>query len=383
MDSHYDIAIIGMGCAGSHIVQELLRRKTDLNIVIIDDFKALSLDKTWSFWEKGSGKWDHLISHSWKKGSYIMPDDFIPLDLDPYVYKTIESRDFIAFAKAELQQNPNFTLIEEKVNNVEYDDEKGHNKKIHIDYSTGTLSASIVLDSRIDPKFFQDTKATTLQQHFKGWVIKTEQPTFDPEVFTMMDYRLRDAGTTSFTYVLPYSTTEALVEFTYFSKDVVSDDIYEKYLQEYIAKYLKLTNYSIKKTEQGVIPMTSYKFEQHHRKNHLKIGTAGGWVKPSTGYSFKMSEKKAAQLVGNIILKRELNHGMVSKKFRFYDDIMLDVLHSDNARGPEVFHTLYRKNKIQTIFSFLDQETSLSQELGIMLPMTSAPFLSAFFKKLF
>ncbi|PPK93047.1 lycopene beta-cyclase [Nonlabens xylanidelens] len=377
MDSHYDIAIIGMGCAGSHIVQELLRRKTDLNIVIIDDFKALSLDKTWSFWEKGNGKWDHLISHSWKKGSYIMPDDFIPLDLDPYVYKTIESRDFIAFAKAELQQKSNYTLIEEKVQSVS----GAEIKKIVCEQAT--INASIVLDSRIDPKFFKDTEATTLQQHFKGWVIKTERPTFDPEVFTMMDYRLRDAGTTSFTYVLPYSTTQALVEFTYFSKDVVSDDTYEKYLQEYIAKYLQLTNYSIEKTEQGVIPMTSYKFEQHHRKNHLKIGTAGGWVKPSTGYSFKMSEKKAVQLVDNIILKRELNHGMISKKFRFYDDIMLDVLHSDNARGPEVFHTLYRKNKIQTIFSFLDQETSLSQELGIMLPMTSVPFLSAFFKKLF
>ncbi|WP_405376944.1 lycopene cyclase family protein [Nonlabens sp. Asnod3-A02] len=377
MDSHYDIAIIGMGCAGSHIVQELLRRKTDLNIVIIDDFKALSLDKTWSFWEKGNGKWDHLISHNWKKGSYIMPDDFIPLDLDPYVYKTIESRDFIAFAKAELQQKSNYTLIEEKVQSVS----GAEIKKIVCEQAT--INASIVLDSRIDPKFFKDTEATTLQQHFKGWVIKTERPTFDPEVFTMMDYRLRDAGTTSFTYVLPYSTTQALIEFTYFSKDVVSDDTYEKYLQEYIAKYLQLTNFSIEKTEQGVIPMTSYKFEQHHRKNHLKIGTAGGWVKPSTGYSFKMSEKKAAQLVDNIILKRELNHGMISKKFRFYDDIMLDVLHSYNARGPEVFHTLYRKNKIQTIFSFLDQETSLSQELGIMLPMTSVPFLSAFFKKLF
>lgn len=377
MDSHYDIAIIGMGCAGSHIVQELLRRKVHLNILIIDDFKAASLDKTWSFWEKGKGKWDHLISHSWKKGSYIMPDDFIGLDIDPYVYKTIESRDFIAFAKAELQQKPNFTLIEDKVQSVS----SGEIKKIVCEQ--GTVTASVVLDSRIDPKFFQDTKANTLQQHFKGWVIKTQQPTFDPEVFTMMDYRLRDAGTTSFTYVLPYSTTQALVEFTYFSKDVVSDATYEKYLREYITKYLHLTQYSIEKTEQGIIPMTSYKFEQHHRKNHLKIGTAGGWVKPSTGYSFKMSEKKAAQLVDNMLSKRELTHGMISKKFGFYDDIMLDVLHGDNGRGHEIFHTLYKKNKIQTIFRFLDQETSLSQELGIMLPMTSAAFLSAFFKKLF
>lgn len=377
MDHHYDIAIIGMGCAGSHVVQELLRRKTDLKVVVIDDFKANSLEKTWSYWELGKGLWDHLISHSWDKGSFIMPYDFIHLDLDGYVYKTIESRDFIAFAKAELQQHPNFQLLEEKVHKV------SGNKVQQIECDHSRITADLVLDSRIDKAFFTDTQAITLLQHFKGWVIKTEQSVFNPEEFVMMDYRLRDPGTTSFTYVLPYSKTEALVEFTYFSKDVVSDETYDRYLKEYISDFLKIENYSVEKTEQGIIPMSTYKFEQHHKKNIFKIGTAGGWVKPSTGYSFKMSEKKAAQLVDNILSDRDINHGMISKKFRFYDEIMLEVLHGDNDRGARVFHTLYKKNKIKTIFSFLDEETSFGQELSIMLPMTSKPFLSAFFKRLF
>jgi lycopene beta-cyclase len=62
---------------------------------------------------------------------------------------------------------------------------------------------------------------------------------------------------------------------------------------------------------------------------------------------------------------------------------MLEVLHGDNDRGARVFHTLYKKNKIKRIFAFLDEETSFGQELSIMLPMTSKPFLSAFFKRLF
>ncbi|MEN8816488.1 MAG: lycopene cyclase family protein [Nonlabens sp.] len=377
MDHHYDIAIIGMGCAGSHVVQELLRRKTDLKVVVIDDFKSDSLDKTWSFWELGKGKWDHLISHSWKNGSFIVPNNRIDFGLNDYVYKSIESRDFIAFAKAELQKDSNFTLIEEKVLRVSGKELR----TIHCD--TVKITANLVLDSRIDPAFFKDTNATTLKQHFKGWVIKTEEPVFNLEEFVMMDYRLRDTGTTSFTYVLPHSTTEALVEFTYFSKDVVSDETYEKYLKEYISDFLKIDSFTIQKTEQGIIPMTTYKFEKHHEKNLFKIGTAGGWVKPSTGYSFKMSEKKAYQLVDNIIADQDLNYGMISKKFRFYDEIMLDVLHGDNERGAQVFHTLYKKNNINTIFRFLDEETSFGEELGIMLPMTSKPFLSAFFRKLF
>ncbi|MGJ8684024.1 MAG: lycopene cyclase family protein [Nonlabens sp.] len=377
MDHHYDIAIIGMGCAGSHVVQELLRHKTTLKVVVIDDFKAKSLEKTWSYWEKGTGRWDHLISHSWEKGTFIMPTDLIPLDLNPYVYKTIESHDFIAFAKAELQKHPNFSIIEEKVKSVSGDEIR----TVHCDSTD--ITTNLVLDSRIDPAFFTDTKATSLQQHFKGWVIKTEQPAFDPEEFVMMDYRLIDAGTTNFTYVLPFSTTEALVEFTYFAKEIVSEETYEKYLKKYIKDLLQIESYTIEKTEQGIIPMTTYRFDQHHEKNLFKIGTAGGWVKPSTGYSFKMSEKKAAQLVNNILNHQVLHHQMNSKKFRFYDDIMLDVLHSDNGRGSKVFHTLYKKNNIKKIFSFLDEETVFKEELEIMLPMTSYAFIKSFFKQLF
>lgn len=377
MDHHYDIAIIGMGCAGSHVVLELLNRSSNLKVAVIDDFKSNSLEKTWSYWEQKTGKWDHLVSRSWDKGSFIIDKDEISLDLDNYRYKSINSQDFISYSKNKVLKTPSMSLIEERVEVVSGDKIKT------IKCSNTVITAAIVLDSRIDKAFFKDTNAISLQQHFKGWVIKTKEAFFNPDEFIMMDYRLRDPGTTSFTYLLPYSTTEALVEFTYFSPDVVDDQVYEHYLKKYIKDFLNIDHYDIVKTEQGIIPMSSYRFEKHHENKHIKIGTAGGWVKPSTGYSFKMSEKKASQLVKNILSKSDLSHGMISKKFRFYDDIMLDVLHTDNDRGASVFHTLYKKNSIQNIFSFLDEETSFSQDLRIMLPMTSMPFLSAFFKKLF
>lgn len=366
-----------MGCAGSHVVLELLKRKSDLKIAVIDDFNSNSLEKTWSYWEQKEGKWDHLLSRSWSKGSFLISNDAISLDLDNYRYKSIASQDFIAYTKNKVLQAISMHLIEDRVEGVSGDEFKT------IKCSNTILTADLVLDSRIDKVFFKDTNATTLQQHFKGWVIKTKEAFFNPDEFIMMDYRLRDPGTTSFTYLLPYSTTEALVEFTYFSPNVVDDQVYDHYLERYIKDYLKVDHYEILKIEQGIIPMSSYRFEQHNKNKHFKIGTAGGWVKPSTGYSFKMSEKKAAQLVENILSNKHLNHGMISNKFRFYDDIMLDVLYSDNDRGARVFHTLYKKNSIQNIFSFLDEETSFAQDLRIMLPMTSMPFLSSFFKKLF
>ena len=114
-----------------------------------------------------------------------------------------------------------------------------------------------------------------------------------------MDYRIRDKSKTAFTYVLPFKDNEALIEHTYFSKEECLKEVYEGYIREYLKKYYSISNYKIIKSEYGVIPMTTYPFYKHSTKNITKIGTPGGWVKPSTGYSFKNCEKYSKIILEN------------------------------------------------------------------------------------
>ncbi len=378
MDHHFDIAIIGLGCAGSHVALELLKQQPDIKLVVIDNAPS-TIHKKWSFWEKSNGKWDDLVLKEWNHGLFKSEQGTIELDLNPYAYKTIDSRDFIAFAKAELLKHPNCSLINATVNSI---DQTGNNTR-NINHTEGDTYSKLVLDSRIDTAFFKDKTAVTIQQHFKGWTIETKKKSFYPERFTMMDYSLRDPGSTSFTYVLPYSATKALVEFTYFAPALVDDQVYDRYLKKYITEHLDITNYKIVEIEQGVIPMSTYDFTQHHQEGIFKIGTAGGWVKPSTGYSFKMTEKKAALLVHNYINNLPLSTNLFPKRFGLYDRTMLEVLHQFNKDGPEFFHTLYANNKAQDLFKFLDEETSLREEIAIMRSMTSMRMIKSFFKNLF
>ena len=51
---------------------------------------------------------------------------------------------------------------------------------------------------------------------------------------------------------------------------------YESELLKYLA-IKSITEYTITEIEQGVIPMTSYKFWEQNSKNILHIGTVGGW----------------------------------------------------------------------------------------------------------
>ena len=66
---------------------------------------------------------------------------------------------------------------------------------------------------------------------------------------------------------------------------------------------LKIEKYEILEEEMGVIPMTDFPFHKKNNNTLTKIGTAGGWVKPSSGYAFKNCEKYASTVAENIKAK--------------------------------------------------------------------------------
>jgi len=104
-----------------------------------------------------------------------------------------------------------------------------------------------------------------------------------------MDFSVAQKGNCRFMYVLPTSETEALLEYTLFSQNLLPKTAYEEAIKEYLHK-LGVTNYTITAREQGSIPMTTYDFTQHNSARILHIGTAGGWTKASTGYPLYTKE---------------------------------------------------------------------------------------------
>jgi lycopene beta-cyclase len=153
-------------------------------------------------------------------------------------------------------------------------------------------------------------------------------------------------------------------------------------LTRYATEILKLKDFEIIEQESGVIPMSDFPFEKYSDEKHILIGTAGGWVKPTTGYSFKNCERNSKKLIKNLKEGLPINKGIISKKFRVYDSLFLDILNRRNEKGPELFEIMYTKFTIQKIFSFLDDETSFTEDLGIMLGFPTLPFTHSFLKYL-
>ncbi|NBR59983.1 MAG: hypothetical protein EBT89_12625, partial [Opitutaceae bacterium] len=63
---------------------------------------------------------------------------------------------------------------------------------------------------------------------------------------------------------------------------------YETAIQQYLSR-LNCDSYEIERKERGIIPMTDYPFHRVNTKRVLMIGSAGGWTRASTGYTFKNS----------------------------------------------------------------------------------------------
>jgi len=378
--NHFDFIIIGNGLAGLQLALEFSKDTffDNKQFALIDVSNKTKNDKTWCFWEEGSGKWDHIVFKSWAAAKFYSSTKTLNLDLNPYKYKMIRSSDFYQDAKARLSRKENFHFIIDQVTKVE------EKEVVSITTEKTAYSANHVFDSRISDSFFDKKDPyTRINQHFKGWIIATKNDVFNPEMFTMMDYRLKDGEQTTFTYVLPFSTKKALVEFTYFTEPIVDDKTYDTYLEHYLSKFLKIEKYEVLEVETGNIPMTDFPFQKDSSKHITKIGTAGGWVKGSTGYSFKHTEKKVTKIIENLKSNTIASKDLYNKKYQFYDAIFLKVLKDENDKGEWVFEQFYSKNSVETMFKFLDEDSSFFEELKIMQSLFSFSFIKAFFKTLF
>jgi lycopene beta-cyclase len=115
--------------------------------------------------------------------------------------------------------------------------------------------------------------------------------------------------------------------------------------------------------------MTCYPFWNKTTKRVLNIGTAGGWTKASTGYTFKNSDKKSSQLVA-FFSKIGVKEFHTKTKFWFYDLLLLNILDKHNELGARIFSSIFKRDPCIS-FKFLDEETSYFEDFHIKMPSTS------------
>ena len=376
--SQYDYIITGSGASGLMLAYRMANDSffDNSSILIIDKEKKNSDDRTWCFWENGKGEWDDLLHKSWDKILFESNIYKNTIPLQSYKYKMLRSGVFYNKLWSFINTKNNIRFIEDTVVNIKNSSNGAIVETLNSKYFTNKLLNSIDLNKN----YTLQKKYPVLLQHFCGWFIETDKNSFDDSTATFMDFTVDQKKNTRFMYVLPISPNKALFEYTLFSKEVLTKEEYESELLKYLA-IKSTTEYTITEIEQGVIPMTSYKFWEQNSKNILHIGTVGGWTKASTGYTFKNTSKKTIQLIAFLKAENDFTHFRKKTRFWWYDLLLIDVLSSYNHLGSKLFSTLFKRNSLKNVFRFLDEETIFIEDLRIMLSMPPLRFIKALFRR--
>ena len=372
----YDFIIAGGGMAGLslayYITQSPLR---DRSILILDREQKNRNDRTWCFWENGAGPFESIMFRRWNTVSFHGTTHAGPLDLGTYQYKMLRGIDFYTFVQNELDKWPNIERRQATINRIRDTPQGGF-----VIADDEPYIADYVFDSTFALQLDRP-EYHNLLQHFKGWVIKTEKPCFDPEQPEIMDFRVEQHDDCRFVYVMPFDAQTALVEFTLFNDKLLTDAEYDADIQRYITRFLDAGTYQIAETEYGVIPMSDTQTKENPSDHIVRIGTSGGHTKASTGYTFQRTQQYLRDIVTNLVATGKPNRkqSWFRKRFKLYDSIFLNVLEKHRHPADDVFTRFYAGNKPVNAFRFLDEDTRFIDELRLFATLPLWPFTAAFF----
>ena len=370
----FDYIICGGGASGLLLSNAFISDKffNDKKILIIEKESKTTNDKTFGFWNDKESVLDEMVFKEWEFAEFKDSNSYNTFLLNPYKYKMIKSNQFYSHIGNKILKAANFKYLNSNINEI---DEINNIVKT----DDGEFSSSIIFSSIYNEVNFK--KYPLLKQHFIGWTIETKSETFDDNKITFMDFSVDQKDEIRFMYILPFSKNKALVEYTLFSKEIIADNEYEKEIKSYLKKN-NIQGYTIKEKEKGMIPMTCYPFFENNTDTYFQIGTAGGWSKPSTGYTIKNSIKKIDVIVESLKQNKPLSKIRFKNRFWYYDLLFLDVLIASKGKGSQVFSDLFKNNDPIKIFKFLDENSSVVEELSIFLSVDIKTFVKSLFKRI-
>jgi lycopene beta-cyclase len=367
----YDYILAGGGCAGLSLVYHLLESSLkESQILIIDPNQGEIPNKTWCYWSKEALP-IHPQSARFSWNSFYLKDEAQQLTkpLNELSYHHLNSHDFYAHVLEKIRQFPNVHFLKEEVVAL-----TPTGTEIQVTTHTAdSYNASFVFDSRVESN---DSDQSILKQVFIGIRIKVSEPLFDPKKWGLMDFETRSSNGFDFIYTLPFSTHEALIEYTAYTTEERSEEELLKELQEFLNQKYGSIAYDIQFQESGKIPMSTRNFFNSVSPRHIPIGTAAGWTKPSTGYTFAPIQENCAAIVANLE-RNELTslHFPRKSRFVFYDNILLTIAHRWPKRLPGLFINLFSSSRPELVFRFLSEKTTFSEEIRLLSGLKFGIFL--------
>jgi lycopene beta-cyclase len=380
-----DVAIVGGGGAGLSLVAAIDQAARRLGrpapaLVVIDPVRRQDNDRTWCWWADSGPDFEFvepLLARSWSRMEIVdRAGRRQAHDLGASRYVMLRSADFYAAADAALARLGRHGEARRIVGGVEAVEDGPDQAVVHA--GATQVRARWVFDSR--PGGPVRPAAVSLLQHFRGWTVRFDSDVLDPELPTLMDFRVpQPGGAVAFGYCLPFSARRALVEYTEFGREPLRSQEYDEALRRYLLHRWNVmpgAGFEVEGVEDGVIPMSDAAYPRRTGRRIFRLGTAGGATRPSTGYTFAAMQRQAHAVAHLLFTDRTpLPPRPYPGRHRWMDAVLLRALDRGYVRGPELFTNLFAKNPAERVVRFLDGRSGARDELALMRTTPTLPML--------
>lgn len=294
-----DVILVGAGWSHCLLAWRLLQKRPGLRLRLLEAKSGWDTNRTWSFHRSdivGSEWLLDLVSRSWSSCDVVFPRYMRSLEQE---YCSIRAEEVARKLEPVLSERVSFNC---SVRDLAHD---------HVRLQDGSVyDAGVVLDGR--GQF--DLSGRLGFQKFVGLDLELCEP-HGLTCPILMDARVSQVDGYRFFYVLPWNEKTLLVEDTRYS---LSPLLQEESMLAEIHSYASGKGWRISKVlrrESGVLPLPLDLMEEDSSRERVaRLGLAGGFFHPVTGYS-TADAARIADLLSDL---PELNTGSVVQALEWY-----------------------------------------------------------------
>ena len=349
------VHVIGDGCAGLSLAAQAGVLPYHQITILRPENAPDSLDHIWGFWQvKGLEIAASLAHCKWSNWCIKTSEGSVVMTSESHSYHALRRSKWETYCR---QQANNSGVIFADQNSAKPD------------------PTAQILDSRPP----QIPKGQMIQ-HFIGWEIHAATGSFDPTTAILMDFRCDQSRGIHFIYLLPFSSSSALVESTMFSQHREPDVFFESAIREYLLLELGIDEFQIINTETGAIPLGRL---PPNNTGTVGIGGNGGAIRPSSGYAFTFIQKQIAATIDSA-KSLGTRHGsplVVKRPHKTFDlwmdEVFITVLRNWPSVAAGLFLRMARALSGDEFALFLSGEANSKLRAKVVLSMPKWVFLKA------
>ena len=363
-----DLLVLGGGCAGLALALRLTDHGTSSpRTLVLEGREGYEDDRTWSFWRTRAHRFEDLVSASWNRMAVGSDGRLETYDCGATPYQMLTALPYYEHVQERIEGCGAVSLqLGARVTGDPVPDGDGWLVRT----AHETFRARHVIDTRPPTPLPE----CLLWQSFLGQVVTVEAPSFDPQVLTLMDFDDPNRRGVQFSYVLPLSAHEALVETTVFGPQALAASELRGDLDRATARLVGGGPVSVRRSEHSALPMGLT--GPLTPRPWVQAGLFHGGARPSTGYAFQRiqawADTCAASLLGDGTPRAVQPDPLLR---RAMDTVFLRVLRAEPERGPELLAGLFARAPTERVIRFLSDLGSPLDALAIVRSLPPGPFI--------